>query len=63
MTCLLRAGSRRAEAKVATARMNSIDGAIRRGQSSAFCGVFRALGGGLSHYFFDFGGVAGEALA
>src|SRR5712671_3255782 len=29
----------------------------------AFLRVLRALGGGLGHYFFDFGGVAGKALA
>src|SRR5260370_10461753 len=26
-------------------------------------GIFGTLGGGLGHYFFDFGGIAGQALA
>src|SRR5712672_4262139 len=33
------------------------------GSIIAFQRVFGTLGGGLGHYFFDFGGVAGEALA
>src|SRR6267154_4688711 len=63
MTCLLRAGSRRA----VTESGYSANKQYRRGHSTrsivALLRVFGALCGGLGHYFFDFGGVAGQALA
>src|SRR5437899_13091269 len=62
MTCLLRAGSRRA----VTESGYSANKQYRRGDSTrsivGFLRVFGALSG-LGHYFFDLGGVAGEALA
>src|SRR4030081_2928518 len=63
MTCLLRAGSRRA----VTESGYSANKQYRRGDSRrsivGFLRSFGSLGGGLGHYFFDFGGIAGEALA
>src|SRR5437899_9447412 len=62
MTCLLRAGSRRA----VTESGYSANKQYRRGDSTrsivGFLRVFGALSG-LRHYFFDLGGIAGEALA
>src|SRR6266481_6006413 len=63
MTCLLRAGSRRAVMESGY----SANKQYRRGDSRrsivGFLRVFGALCGGLGHYFFDFGGIAGQALA
>src|SRR6266853_1658167 len=63
MTCLLRAASRCA----VTESGYSANKQYRRGDSTrsivALLRVFGALGGGLGHYFFDFGGIAGQALA